>query len=192
MEREEERVKGDGIVPLYDTVPGSLKDFYWEDKDPPNLLQDYDAIGFDMENAFIKYHPAELSRLLIKTYLTSLHEDFRYPSEIAEFNFKKIIGTAFNNAVWDIKNGCILKLTEHMVVTHALQGFRLLTAGRLKHLYGNPPMFRGVKWPESSKALSNADNPHWVLSGIFNMAKIPVICKVVEAILNGKIKKTFQ
>ena len=127
---ENKRTRGKGIVPLQDTVPQTIKSFFWNEKDPPNLMADYDAIGFDMENCFIKYHTYEMVRMLVKTMLQSLVEDFTgYPKDIIDFNFKKNLGVCINNGVWDIAHGTILKITEHRRITHGVSGFRNLTVG---------------------------------------------------------------
>ena len=67
---------------IKDTIPATLKQYFFTDKPVPNLLQEYDAVGFDADNCFVKYNVVALSRLIIKEYLADLHENFDYPVEV--------------------------------------------------------------------------------------------------------------
>ena len=39
-----------------DPIPKSIKELFFKDKHPPNLSQDYDAIGFDADHCMVKYN----------------------------------------------------------------------------------------------------------------------------------------
>ena len=39
-----------------DTVPMSLKPYFWTGESAPHLLKDYDVIGFDVDHTFVKYN----------------------------------------------------------------------------------------------------------------------------------------
>ena len=39
-----------------DTIPAEVKKYFFQNKTPPNLLNDYDAIGFDADHCFVKYN----------------------------------------------------------------------------------------------------------------------------------------
>ncbi len=47
-----------------DPIPASLKPFFLKNKEPPNILEDYDAVGFDVNNCLVKYDVHELIRFL--------------------------------------------------------------------------------------------------------------------------------
>ena len=41
---------------LKDTIPAELKKYFFRGVDPPSLLSDYDAVGFDMDHTVVKYN----------------------------------------------------------------------------------------------------------------------------------------
>jgi hypothetical protein len=43
-----------------DTVPAYLKRYIFTDKSKPNLLTDYDVLGFDADHCVVKYNVREL------------------------------------------------------------------------------------------------------------------------------------
>ena len=104
---------------------------------------DYDVIGFDVDNTIVKYNLAEVSKLIIQTYLTDLHDNFKgYPKETTDFDFDNHHSLQLNNAVWDIENGNILKLAENKLVVAAVKGFDKLTQIEIIATYGNPPIYK--------------------------------------------------
>ena len=66
---------GKDVVPgeVEETIPYSLKSYFFADRDPPNLLDEYDAVGFSSENTLVKYNVKEMSKLLVKCHLEELH-----------------------------------------------------------------------------------------------------------------------
>ena len=64
---------------LWDTIPQDLKKLYFPNKIMPNLIRDYDAVGFSIDSCFVKYNEPEMTKLVVKTLLTSFHEDCKYP-----------------------------------------------------------------------------------------------------------------
>ena len=116
-----------------------------------------------------------------------------YPDEILTFDYEKNLSVVTNNAVWDIKNGAVLKLTEGRQISHALFGFDKLTQEQIKSKYGNPPIFTALKWPESNKQVENVEGAHMTMMGYFESCKIPVICHIVQLLRKGVIKdKSYQ
>ena len=45
---------------LKDTIPSDLKRYIFTDKTMPNLLTDYDVLGFDADHCIVKYNVREL------------------------------------------------------------------------------------------------------------------------------------
>jgi hypothetical protein len=110
-----------------DTIPESLKPYFFSGKSVPNLLE-YDAIGFDVDHCFVKYNVQELASYLVQSLLDDLQDNFEgYPSSTTEFDFDKNLDVFMNNAVWDIQHGLVLKLAEGKLITHALCGFENLS-----------------------------------------------------------------
>ena len=97
---------------FYDTLPSKVKQEFFSDKQMPNLMRDYDVIGFDVSHTFVKYNIDFFVRHIVEGFLKDLHENFGYPEDILDFNYSQNLGTCLNCAVWDIDNGTILKLGE--------------------------------------------------------------------------------
>jgi hypothetical protein len=79
----------------------------------PDLMQDYDVLGFNVEHCMAPFNQEELTKVLCESYLTYLHSQKGYPDDILDFNYANV-NVTMNNAVWDIKNGNVLKLDEYM------------------------------------------------------------------------------
>ena len=93
-------------------------------------MNDYDCFGFSSENTLVKYNVKALSSLLVECYLKELHESFPddYPANIeSDFNYEKHLNMCLNGAVWDIKNGTVLKLVENKEIAHAVRGYEKLS-----------------------------------------------------------------
>jgi hypothetical protein len=87
-----------------------------------------------------------------------------------------------NCAVWDIQRGPILKLAEGKIITHAMLGFRKLTSNEIINMYGDPPVFNALRWPETNRMMDREENAHWIFVGRTDACKVPVICQVIELI----------
>lgn len=61
-----------------DPIPGSIKKWFWTDKEQPNL-DEYDAIGFDADHTFVKYNVIATMQLLVKVHLEDLVKNCDYP-----------------------------------------------------------------------------------------------------------------
>ena len=57
---------------IADSIPKSLKEYFYCDKVKPNLLQDYDAIGFDTDHCLVKYNIKPMVDLIVKGHLEEL------------------------------------------------------------------------------------------------------------------------
>ena len=102
-----------------------MKWAFFQGQGKPYLSDEFDVIGFDMNNGFIKYKELNMVREIIETYLKVLHENFEgYPQSVTEFDYNKHANFSFNNAVWDVQNGTILQLAENCVIKEAWLGFR--------------------------------------------------------------------
>lgn len=40
----------------FDPIPPQLKKFFFQDKSPPDILQEYDVLGFDVDHCLVKYN----------------------------------------------------------------------------------------------------------------------------------------
>ena len=107
---------------------------------PPNLVQDYDVIGFDADHCIVKYNLHTMTRLLSKITADDMVNKFGYPAQITQFD-DSLSGISLNNVVWDIEKRTLLKLGEGKVILRALRGTQRLTDEQVTELYGSPPVF---------------------------------------------------
>lgn len=91
-----------------------LKPRFYSDKQPPDLLKEYDVIGFAVDHCMVKFNVKEMHRLAVKAILTDLWENNHkdYPESVTYYNFNEHGAMFLNNAVWDINTGCVLRLSE--------------------------------------------------------------------------------
>ena len=90
----------------------------------PDLLAEYDAIGFDFEHCLVNFNMVELAKLVVKVHLKELHRNYKYPTELlTEFDFDQHTKVFSNCVVWDIETGYLLKLGKGKHITHAIHGF---------------------------------------------------------------------
>ena len=68
-----------------DTIPPSVKKYFYTDKTPPNFTKDFDAIGFDADHCLVKYTIQEVTKLLVKISLKDMVID-GWPEEITDFD----------------------------------------------------------------------------------------------------------
>ena len=98
-------------APLFkDTIPAEVKQYFYQGVEPPNLL-DYDAIGFDADHCFVKYHNRELVSFLIKIEIDEFIQ-MVYPKSLADFNYEEDLEVCLNASIFDIENGLVIKLGE--------------------------------------------------------------------------------
>jgi hypothetical protein len=127
LPKPEELIKADDfpdtpITQPSETIPGTAKQVFFGEKNMPDLVGDYDIIGFDLENTLIKFNNKELASLLIEGHLSELVESYGYPNEILSFDYDEHLSLCMNNSVWDIENGIVLKLAENKEIFHAMFG----------------------------------------------------------------------
>ena len=94
-----------------DTIPKTLKPYFFTDVKPPGLLKSYDVIGFDADS-IVKFKVKELTKVLIQTHLLELAYTEGYPDEIKDYDFENDLEVVINGGVFDIEKGTILKLVE--------------------------------------------------------------------------------
>ena len=71
-----------------------------------------------------------MTKVLCECYLVYLHEVKGYTEDILDFNYANV-NVTLNNAVWDIRNGNVLKLDEYLDVNKAAHGFECLKEERI-------------------------------------------------------------
>jgi hypothetical protein len=89
-----------------------------------------------------------------------------YPEGIKDFDFENDLEVVLNCGVFDIEKGTVLKLVEGRQITHALHGFESLTMDKIKEMYGDPPIFKNLKWPDTNQCFTETNGPHETFMGI--------------------------
>jgi hypothetical protein len=84
--------------------------------------------------------------------------------------------------VWDIQRGIVLKLAQGKIITHALFGFEQLSQSQIIEIYGNPPVFSALQWPQTNRMMDREEGAHWCFVGHTEACKVPVVCHVVDLI----------
>jgi hypothetical protein len=157
----------------------------------PDLVNDYDIIGFDLESTLVKFNNVALARLLIESHLKELVESYGYPKEILMFDYEEYLPLCLNNSVWDTEHGVVLKLAEDKQIFHAMSGLSKLTDKDIFNGYGNPPKFTALKWPQASQRLDKKIGSHMTFMGLMECYKAAVVCWLTECI-NEELFKDKQ
>ena len=133
--------------------------------------------------------------MVIENYLAILFRNFQgYPSNICtDFDFDAHLDFSFSNAVWDIKNGTILILSENKEIKEAYLGFEKLNRDQIKAMYREePPVYHELAFPETNKNVTHESSAHWVLMNYYERTKIPVIAHLTTMIRQGYVQnKTY-
>ena len=109
-------------------------------------------MGFDAENGFVNFKKEPINRLVVQGYLNDLVKEFEgYPKSLLDIDSSKTLDMCIDNGVWDIQNNTVLQLGEHREVKKAYRGFKSLDRQEIKELYGSPPIFSQLKWPETTR-----------------------------------------
>lgn len=67
-----------------DTIPPEVKQLYFKDTQMPNLLKDYDVLGFDADHCLVKYNVQPIVEMLIDLELDDFIE-MGYPKSIRDY-----------------------------------------------------------------------------------------------------------
>ena len=93
-----------------------------------------------------------------------------------------------NNSVWDIENNMVLKLAEGKEIVRAYRGYKEVQMSEIYEVYGKPPLYHSLDYPNKSSQLKEEKGAHWTLMTFFDCCKAPIILKGIEMIEQGLIK----
>ena len=144
-------------------------------------------VGFDADHCIVKYNIQNLTKHMSKVLGQDLHLRAGYPIEITQID-QSYYDLGLNNAVWDIENRTVLKLVEGKEVARAFIGSRELSREDIVRIYGDPPIFNTLNYPESIKQILKPEGSHLSFFTFFDSAKIPLICWGIELMETGVIK----
>jgi hypothetical protein len=130
--------------------PPIVKPYFMKKDEVPFSLQDYDSIGFNAA-CLVKWNEAQMRELIISGHLKDLVElnPTDYPEKLKDIRYNYNASYGLTQAVWDIQNGTVLKLTDGKRITHALLGFKPLTKEEIQEMYGKEMIFEALKFPET-------------------------------------------
>jgi hypothetical protein len=113
---------------------------------------------------------------MTKQYLTDLVAK-GYPDTLTAYDPALLAQTQLSNGcVWDIDTGLLLKLGERKEIIAAVYGFAKVPMSKIQEMYGSPPRYTHLKWPESNKITTEGYGNHWVFMGYFES----FLCQVVS------------
>lgn len=136
-------------------------------------------LGFSIDSCFVKYNMQELTKLVVDSLLSQLHDSCKgYPSQVKQFDYKRNAQVCLNNAIWDIEHGTILKVGEDGKITHAIHGFEPLSSDQISRVYGPDRQFTNGK--------------HMTFLSFFESCRIPIVCQLVHMIKNKTLQKTYE
>ena len=89
-----------------------------KNKSIPDLLKDYNAVGFDFEHCLVNFNMVEMAKLVVTIHFKELARNYKYPKELLqEFDFEKHLGVITSCVVWDLETGYLLKLGKGKKIT---------------------------------------------------------------------------
>jgi hypothetical protein len=72
----------------------------------------------------------------------------------------------------------------------AILGFEKLERDHIVEIYGNPPVFQNMNWPQMGKILDK-EEAYWIMLSNFDAAKVAIICHLTDLLQRDKLCKTF-
>lgn len=171
------------LPPYRDTIPAAIKEHFFTGIPQPNLLEDYDVVGFDADHCIVKYNNKELVKFLVKIELAEFAE-MGWPKAIEDFDYENDLEMCLNASIFDIDNGLVIKLAKGQEVINAMKGMRKLTRAEIEGIYGSPPVYKSYQWPNTTH-LHAGKGAYWVFLTYFDTPKVAVVLKAVELIERG-------
>lgn len=114
-----------------ETIPTTVKKLFFKTKQAPNLLTDYDVVGFDADHCLVKYNVHSLQRMVNEVTVKDLHEDSGWPKEILDLP-EDALKYAMNCTTFDIQKGNFLKICTDKQISMGYHGFTKLSAKELE------------------------------------------------------------
>lgn len=105
---------------------------------PPPLskIEDYDAIGFDVDHCLTRYHIRNLTKLMYDCMIEILQSNCNYPSEVFISSHKDILNFGMTSIAVDVEKGNCIKLGLGFRILRAYNGTDRLSEAEIKKNYG--------------------------------------------------------
>jgi hypothetical protein len=84
---------------------------------------------------------------------------------VLNFDFESHLSVATSEVIWDIANATVVQLNEEKHVVTALRGFKALSTQEIANIYGEPPIFGHLCWPQTTQKLESEKDAHWIFTG---------------------------
>ena len=60
-------------------------------------------------------------------------------------------------------------------------------------MYGDPPVFKALKWPQANIFTEGTSGAHWTMMSNAECYKVPIICQVIHLMEKGLVpNKSYQ
>ena len=74
-----------------------------------------------------------------------------------------------------------------------MRGYEKVSDAELYDLYGDPPTFKNLKWPETNTSVEKEQGSHWTMMSLDESYKVGIVLHVYDLILREVIEgKTFM
>lgn len=146
----------------------------------------YNAIGFDMDHTLVQYKMVPFLKLVSNAIIKYLINKKNYPKEMLNYKEEKNLRRMAFRAVYDCKNGNLLKLGKQKRILRAYRGFKRLKNSEIREIYGKDPKFEEFDIKVKYKA-------DW--ASYYDFYAIPsmyVIALMVEFKISGKFENLNQ
>jgi HAD superfamily 5'-nucleotidase-like hydrolase len=142
----------------------------------------YDGIGFDMDHTFIRYKMRSFVKIIYECSAIFLVSKKNYPQEVfpiddsdAKEKFKM-----YFRAVFDHRNGNILKIGSNNLIMRGYNGFRMMTTPEIIAAYGKNPVIKDYD------ILSNKHKDFTNLHEFYGASQVPILAQIVSLKNSGK------
>ena len=106
-----------------------------------SIHEKYNAVGFDMDHTLIQYKMIPFLKLVSKALIKYLVNHKNYPEIMLDYKEDRNLRRMACRAVYDSKNGNLLKLGKEKRILRVYHGFRRLKNKEIIEIYGKDPKF---------------------------------------------------
>ena len=147
-----------------------------------NSILKYQAIGFDMDHTFVRYKLRHFTRHVFEAMAVFLTNQKKYPQEIFPMNDEEATETFrfFFRAVYDHKNGNLVKIGANGLIMRVFHGFKRLTNAEIIAIYGKNPTIPGYH------ILAHRNSNFTNLHEFYGSAIVPLLARIVDLKSNGE------
>jgi HAD superfamily 5'-nucleotidase-like hydrolase len=135
----------------------------------------YQAIGFDMDHTLVRYKMRSLIGIVYECTAIYLVSKKGYPQEIFPLGEEDAHEKyrMYFRAVFDLRNGNLLKMGANSMIMRGYHGFQRLTSAEIIESYGSMPVVPGYN------ILSTSSKDFCNLHEYYQASQVPIIAQIV-------------